>query len=360
MIFDIAKNNDFLYNTNNRKALKGVFQIKSIVKNTVVHLRTGFKFALLLVIGAAIISFLIFVVYKPMYSVTLNGKFLGYTSDKSELQGKISEYVKSGDNQTVAFVEIEELPDYKMCLLKKGLTANDEEILANVISTGTPYYKYYAVTENGVEKCYVSNYTEADSIIHELKQKNSDNKDIVSYKVKYDTVLSDFTDTQTAIASLYRDPPVNAKVPATTTTGKNTVVYKNLGLAAIQQPISGRITSRFGANSRIRVSSHTGLDIAASTGTPVIPIAAGKVTFSGRKGSYGNLVIVNHGKNASGQEIESWYAHNVRLNVSAGQQVDENTVISNVGSTGNSTGPHLHLEIRINGWPVNPQNYLYN
>lgn len=339
-----------------------MFDIKGILKNTVVHLRTGFKLALLFIIGVAIISFLIFVVYRPMYSVTLNGEFLGYTSDKSELQSRISEYVKSGDSQSVAFVEMENLPDYKICLLKKGLTANDDEIFGNVIKTGTPYYKYYAVLENGVEKCYVPTYLEADSIINQLKEKNSHNKDAVTYMVKYDTVLSNFTDTGTAVASLYVEPPVNTKEPATTTTGRNTIVYKNstLGLAAIQQPISGMITSRFGVSSRIRRSNHTGLDIAASTGTPVIPIASGKVTFSGRKGSYGNLVIVSHGKNASGQAIESWYAHNSRLNVNVGDSVNENSIISYVGSTGNSTGPHLHLEIRINGSPVNPQNYLYN
>ena len=112
-----------------------MFEIKSILKNTVIHLRTSFKLLLLLFVGIAIISFLIFFVYKPMYSVTLNGEFLGYTSDKSELQSKINEYMKSGDSQTVAFVEIDDLPEYKMCLLKKGLTANDDEILKTVIST---------------------------------------------------------------------------------------------------------------------------------------------------------------------------------------------------------------------------------
>ena len=107
---------------------KGVFEIKTVLKNTVIHLRTGMKLASLLCIGIALILFLIFVVYKPMYSVTLNDEFLGYTSDKSELQSKINEYVTSGDSKTVAFVEIDTLPDYKMCLLKKGLTANDDEI----------------------------------------------------------------------------------------------------------------------------------------------------------------------------------------------------------------------------------------
>lgn len=339
-----------------------MFEIKSILKNTVIHLRTSFKLLLLLFVGIAIISFLIFFVYKPMYSVTLNGEFLGYTSDKSELQSKINEYMKSGDSQTVAFVEIDKLPEYKMCLLKKGLTANDNEILQTVVSTGTPYYKYYAIIENGIEKCYVSSFEESEAIINGLKEKDSNNKDTVSYMVKYDTQLSEFTNTETAVASLYVKPPVNAKTPATTASGKNTVVYKNstLGLAAIQQPVSGSITSRFGVRSRIRSSAHTGLDIAASSGTPMIPVAPGKVTYAGYKGSYGKMIIINHGKNANGQTVETYYAHCSRLNVSVGDNVNENTIIGYVGSTGNSTGPHLHLEVRLNGAAVNPQNYLYN
>ena len=297
-----------------------------------------------------------------MYSVTLGDEFLGYTSDKSELQSKISNYIKSGDSQTVAFVEIDDLPNYKMCLLKKGLTANDDEIFQTVISKGTPYYKYYAILENGVEKCYVQTFEESEAIINGLKEKESNNKDTVSYVVKYDTQLSDFLNVETAVASLYEKPPVNQKVPTKTVTGRTTIVYNNssLGLAMIQQPVSGSITSRFGVSSRIRVSTHTGLDIATSSGTPVLPIAPGKVTYAGYKGSYGNLVIISHGTNDKGQKIESYYAHNSRLNVNVGDEVDENSIISFVGSTGNSTGPHLHLEIRINGNPVNPQIYLYN
>lgn len=337
-------------------------KIKGILKNTVIHLRTSFKFLLLLLIGIALISFLIFVVYKPMYSVTLNDEFLGYTSDKSELQRKVNEYRTSGDSQTVAFVEIDTLPQYKMCLLKKGLTANDDEILSTIISTGTPYYKYYAILENGVEKCYVSTYEESEGIINQLKQKNSSNKDTVSYTVKYDTQLSELANVETAVASLYAEPKVDVKTPAKTSTGRNTVVYNNssLGLAAIQQPVVGSITSRFGARSRIRSSAHTGLDIANSTGTPIVPIASGTVTYAGRKGSYGNMVIINHGKNANGQKIETYCAHCSKLNVNVGDSVNENTIIALVGSTGNSTGPHLHLEIRIDGKAVNPQNYLYH
>ena len=120
------------------------------------------------------------------------------------------------------------------------------------------------------------------------------------------------------------------------------------------RPVSGTITSRFGASSRIRVSSHTGLDIATATGTPIKAASSGTVTFSGRKGSYGYMVVISHGNN-----VQTYYAHCSKLYVSAGQTVTQGQTIAAVGSTGNSTGPHLHLEVRVNGVAYNPQNYVY-
>ena len=116
-----------------------------------------------------------------MYSVTLNGEFIGYTEDKKDMQKKIDEYQKSGDNKTIAFVDIETLPEYKLCLLQKGIESNDDEIFKTVIDTGIPYYKYYAILNGTEEKYYVQTYEEAEKIMTELKDKNSMNKDNISY-----------------------------------------------------------------------------------------------------------------------------------------------------------------------------------
>ena len=126
------------------------------------------------------------------------------------------------------------------------------------------------------------------------------------------------------------------------------------GIKLAVQPVSGVITSRYGVSSRLRKSTHTGLDIAASTGTPIKVIADGTVTCASYQGSYGKLVKIDHGNG-----LETWYGHTSKMYVSVGQKVTAGDVIAAVGSTGNSTGPHLHLEIRINGEHVNPQNYLY-
>ena len=115
-------------------------------------------------------------------------------------------------------------------------------------------------------------------------------------------------------------------------------------------PASGDITSKFGSRWG---SKHTGIDIAVETGTSVKAAAAGKVIFSGRKGNYGNLIIIDHGNG-----YKTYYAHNSRLLAEVGQSVDKGTIISLSGSTGNSTGPHLHFEIRQNDEPVNPLSFL--
>lgn len=115
-------------------------------------------------------------------------------------------------------------------------------------------------------------------------------------------------------------------------------------------PVSGTITSRFGKRWG---KLHKGIDISASTGTNVYAFADGKVTFSGRQGSYGNLVIISHGNG-----LQTYYAHNSKLLVNVGQSVKKGQHIAEVGSTGNSTGPHCHFEVRKNGTPVNPLSYV--
>ena len=120
----------------------------------------------------------------------------------------------------------------------------------------------------------------------------------------------------------------------------------------LARPVSGRITSGYGYRMHPilkRRKMHTGVDIAASTGTAIHAAAGGAVVFSGRWGGYGNCVIIDHGGG-----LATLYAHCSRLAVSESQKVSQGQTIAYVGSTGLSTGPHLHFEVRRNGNPVNP------
>ena len=118
-----------------------------------------------------------------------------------------------------------------------------------------------------------------------------------------------------------------------------------------RSPVTGGVvTSRYGPR---RSGMHTGIDIGLPTGTSIVAADGGTVTFAGWSGGYGYTVKISHGSST-----ETLYAHCSSLLVSKGQQVAKGQPIARVGSTGNSTGPHLHFEVRINGKQVNPGPYI--
>ena len=337
--------------------VKGCLKIISSIKKIFVYLRTSVKVISLIIISTLIIAGLVAFVYKPIYHVSLNGEFIGYCENKFELQDRIQEYIDHGDSENIAFVNVDELPEYKMCMLKKGIVPNDDEIFEKVKSTGTPYYKFYAITENDEEKIYVATFEEAETAVNSLKEKKSTNKDKLGILEKYETQMQTIVTSEEAISKLYIAPVVKKTVTVASTgsvdtsRNLNTTSQKiSLGISFIQ-PVSGVITSRFGGRS---LGTHSGLDIGVPTGTPIKAAAGGTVTFSGYQGTYGYLVVISHGNG-----VQTYYAHNSSLAVKAGQEVSQGQVISYSGSTGRSTGPHLHLEIRVNGVAQNPQNYIY-
>lgn len=122
------------------------------------------------------------------------------------------------------------------------------------------------------------------------------------------------------------------------------------GIAFLSTPSRGGITSYFTYRWG---KMHEGIDIGAATGTPIYASAEGTVTGASYDSGYGNLVKINHGSG-----IESLYGHTSKMVVSVGQKVKRGQLIAYVGSTGRSTGPHLHFEVRLNGNPVNPLKYL--
>ncbi|WP_051280543.1 M23 family metallopeptidase [Anaerovorax odorimutans] len=123
-----------------------------------------------------------------------------------------------------------------------------------------------------------------------------------------------------------------------------------VGTGTFIYPVRGTITSRFGPRWG---GFHPAIDIGASTGTPIKASDGGKVIFSGYSGSYGYMIKIDHGGNKV-----TLYAHCSKIFVKVGDRVYQGQHIANVGSTGNSTGPHVHFEVQINGQQKNPLNYL--
>lgn len=122
-------------------------------------------------------------------------------------------------------------------------------------------------------------------------------------------------------------------------------------------PVVGKLESGFGGRRNPFGGSsyefHSGQDIEAQMGDPVVAAASGKVTFVGWQNGYGQLVVIDHGDG-----LTTRYGHLSHIDVAQGQTVERSEFIGRVGSTGRSTGPHLHYEIRVNDEPVNPLQYL--
>ena len=340
-----------------------------MLKQILVFARKSMKLTILIAVSIFLIICAVALFFKPIYSVTINGEFVGYSKDKSKLQTKINEYLENGNQEeNIAFVQVDNIPEYKMCLLKRNVVTNDEEIFEKIKQSGITYYKYYAILEEEQEKAYVKDFASAEAIVNQLKEKDSNNIDKISIQELYKTELTEFSTVEQTVASLYVQKVVTPQVASKNKTKKSSkkstgkvntssnVSYKKVGLGGLNliRPISGTITSRFGAKSSIRSSDHTGLDIAAPRGTVIKAAASGTVTFSGWKGSLGNLIVITHENG-----VQTYYGHCSKLYYSAGTHVTQGQGIAEVGSTGNSTGNHLHLEIRINGVAYNPQNYLY-
>ena len=128
------------------------------------------------------------------------------------------------------------------------------------------------------------------------------------------------------------------------------------GTGAMIWPLAGPITSDFGWRTHPITGSqrfHSGIDIGGDYGDPIYAAQAGTVEYAGWISGYGNAVIINHGGG-----ISTLYGHCQSLDVSTGQSVAQGELIAECGSTGNSTGPHCHFEVRVSGEPVNPLEYL--
>ncbi len=134
------------------------------------------------------------------------------------------------------------------------------------------------------------------------------------------------------------------------------IVY-NISYTPLGLPFSGSITSSFGHRENpfggADVETHKGLDISGPMGAPVKAMAKGVVAFAGTRGGYGNCIILKHGNG-----FETLYGHLSKILVSEGQQINIGQQIGKIGSTGRSTGPHLHYEIHRNGQKINPASFL--
>ncbi len=303
------------------------------------------KFFNIAIIAIGFIIAILLIKYKPMYEVKIVGTAVGYVESKKALNETIKNNVENYSKNNIESVELTEKPEYELKLVEKTQEENEDEIVVALQKELEITYKYYEIASNDEVIENVENKETAEEIVNNI-QELSDNQTTLTINEKTTTKLEDvqLDDLEVAKENIIEKLNIDT-----------TEEIANInGVKIATLPVNGTISSRYGVSSRIRVSTHTGLDIAASKGTEIKAVADGTVTLAEYSGSYGYLVKIDHGNG-----VETWYGHTSKMYVKAGQEVKAGDVIALVGSTGNSTGPHLHLEIRINGQHVNPQKYLY-
>lgn len=339
---------------------------------------------MIITVGLLLIASFIYIKYKPLYKVTLNGKVIGYIEDKDKMQEKIEKFATNLEGN-ITSIKIEAMPEYELELVSnvKENETKEEEILALVEESAEIKCRTYAIKLDGNEKGIVNTQEEAEAVVNEIKANTTEgvelNLEIEEQERDKKNINPNTTTVEVAKTEINKDVEVKvqeyekeqeekkkqeeaAKIAAAkkaaSVSARGTATTRGTAGASIpatgatfMRPVSGGIiSSKYGQRSS---DFHTGTDFAVPQGTPAYAAAAGTVTFAGWKGNYGYLVIIDHGNG-----YQTYYAHCSALYVSAGQTVTQGQNISATGSTGRSTGPHLHFEIRYNGNTLNPQNYV--
>jgi len=316
------------------------------IKKLKFYTKETIKFFNIALIAIGFIIAIILIKYKPMYEVKIEGTTIGYVENKKSLNEKIQENVENYSKENIESAELTAKPEYELKLVNKSQDENEDEVIIALQNELEITYKYYEIASNNEVIENVKDEETAEKLVNEIKELSNNEVELTINEK-----------TTKALEEIQIDDLEVAK--------ENTVEKLNIdttesiadinGIKVATLPVTGTISSRYGVSSKIRVSTHTGLDIAATTGTPIKVVADGTITFAAYRGSYGYLVKVDHGNG-----VETWYGHTSKMLVKEGQAVKAGDTIALVGSTGNSTGPHLHFEVRINGEHVNPQKYLYN
>lgn len=211
------------------------------------------------------------------------------------------------------------------------------------------------------EQALKEEYKEMESLQNELIEKQS------KLQTMLDSKNSEIGDLENAIQKNANELAALEKAAADAARKQNEAnnsFSSNAGASVVTgngtltHPVPGysRISSYFGYREQPLAgasTNHKGIDFAAGTGTPIYAAAGGTVTSAGYSGNAGNMIVINHGNG-----MTTYYMHCHKLYVKSGQKVSKGQNIAAVGTTGNSTGPHLHFQVNVNGVPKNPLKYL--
>ena len=258
-------------------------------------------------------------------------------------------YMNSFESQFDVFIESQDLLDYFTKIeMMNYVSQRDKEVLMDISKTKRNLELKRKIAED--EKYKVQE--EADESIRDLTGLQNRGQSLAQQERNINYKLNQLAKEEDKLLRKSREISAQIKLLQTSS--------GSYGGGSMVWPVPGhtRVSSGFGNRLHpiLRVyRMHTGIDIGAPSGAHIIATNKGVVIMSGWQGGYGNAVIVDHGGG-----ISTLYAHCSSLLVGIGDQVNAGTVIARIGSTGLSTGPHLHFEVRVNGEPVDPLKYVSN
>lgn len=286
-----------------------------------------------------------------MYEIKVGQKTVGYIKEKNEINNYIESTINKNEN--IAFIDLKEDVSYNLKLVSRNEN-NKENVITQIEDNLNIEYTTYAITYNKENIAYTSTMEKAEEVIDDLETEkiDTDNVGILQvYSDRYEDIKVDSSEEIIKkISTAIEEKKTEKNIKIAKNNNSNNSIFT-------VKPISGVITSRYGHRSSpggIGSTNHKGMDISAKAGTTIRAAATGTVKFAGYKGSLGNLVIIKSEKG-----IETYYGHCSKIYVKKGQKVTAGDKIAAVGQTGAATGPHLHLEIHVNGKVINPQKYLY-
>lgn len=308
--------------------------------------------------------------FKFVYMVEMGGVELGLVNDKDKFEKDVKDTLENLEEPVVS-AKLQENPKYSLRLVDKDdIDVDDNYVFAKVEEKIEKTYRYYNIKEDDKLLAKVSTKEERDNLLKELEE----GKQVKDLKVEEEETKEYYIisyDEAKQLASTNVDNIENekkSKLAKEKIEKRNTNIVKNirkggtvsassssnasamLGSLSFRRPLnSSRVSAGY-----LGYPGHRGIDFPSPQGTPVMAAESGTVTtvmYSNK--SYGNRVIIDHGNG-----ISTLYGHNSTIGVSLGQKVSKGQTIAGVGSTGNSTGNHVHFEIRINGKPINPTSYV--
>lgn len=282
---------------------------------------------------------------KPVYGISINGEKIGYIKDKNGFEKTVYETFNDNEETNIAFADLKVDTQYEFKLIERNVKTCEEEAITTLAKNADITYFQYAIVANGEEIQKFQSEEQANEVLSKIEDKVEDDVALSVSRV-YSKQLE--TQENNEIENMCEETIAKIKEQKR----KERATISGVYIAVV--PVQGNITSRFGSREAIRDHSHKGLDIAAKTGTPIKAAADGKIKYADTMSGYGNLIIIDHGNG-----ITTYYGHCSKLYKKEGQKVKAGDVIAAVGNTGNSTGSHLHFEIRKNGVYVNPAKYLY-